>query len=66
MTELNQCQTRDGKVVYSARELHTYLGSKSDFTSWFKYQVENCNLIEGDDYSYFSPKFGEYSGIKKK
>ena len=65
MNELNQFQTNDGRIGYSARVLHAYLGSERDFTSWFKYQVENCNLIEGKDYSEFSPKNGEYSGIKR-
>jgi phage anti-repressor protein len=66
MNELNQFQSKDGKVVYSARELQAYLGITKDFTDWFKFQVEKCNLIKGNDFVDFSPKLGVNSDIKRK
>lgn len=49
----------------NVRELHPYLGSKRKFTNWFEYQVENCNLIEGKDYSELTTKNVINSGIKR-
>ena len=34
----------------SARELHTTLESKADFSTWAKLQIERARLVEGRDY----------------
>lgn len=34
----------------SARELHSTLESKADFTTWAKLQIERARLVEGRDY----------------
>lgn len=49
----------------NVRELHTYLGSERQFTDWFKYQAENCNLIDGKDYSELITNNVINSGIKR-
>jgi Rha family phage regulatory protein len=36
------------------------------FRFWFKYQVENLRLIQGEDYSELTLKFSENSDIKRK
>jgi hypothetical protein len=42
------------------------LGISEDFTDWFKSQTGKCILIEGQDYTEFTLKCGEKSGIKRK
>jgi anti-repressor protein len=41
-----------GEVVQTvnARELYTFLGSKADFTTWIKTQVERARLVENRDF----------------
>lgn len=65
MNELTQFKDNSGKVVYSARELHAYLGSEKKFTDWFKYQIESLNLVDRD-YSELIPKKGINSEITRK
>lgn len=43
----------DGRRAVSARELHAFLGSKRDFSNWFKYRVEQYDLVENIDYQIF-------------
>lgn len=47
-----------------ARDLHSRLGVKKDFTNWIKYNIEKLNLIDGTDY--LLAKKGEQhpSGVK--
>jgi phage anti-repressor protein len=54
-----------GRRIFSARELHAYLGSNRDFTNWFDYQVESCSLIKDKDYSELTTKNVGNSGIKR-
>jgi phage anti-repressor protein len=37
-------------TAVDARELHLFLESKQDFSNWIKKRIEDCELIEGQDY----------------
>jgi phage anti-repressor protein len=39
-----------------ARDLHSRLGVKKDFSNWIKYNIEKLNLIEGTDFSTVAKK----------
>ena len=61
-------QTIDGNAVetVSARELHTFLESKQDFSTWIKNRIEKYEFVENADY--LLHKFMEQtpSGAKHK
>lgn len=61
-------QTIDGSTVetVSARELHEFLGSKQDFSTWIKNRIEKYEFVESVDY--LLHKFMEQapSGAKHK
>jgi len=65
MNDLRQFKDNSGNTVYSARELHAYLGSERNFTTWFDYQVESCNLTKDKDYSELLTNNVINSGIKR-
>lgn len=47
LIKINQGQ----KEAVSARDLHTFLESKQDFSDWIKNRVEKFEFIEGKDFS---------------
>lgn len=53
--------TSSGEPLTDARALHTSLGAKRDFSNWFKQRVEECDLVENQDFG-ITAKFGENSG----
>ena len=42
--------SKGGKQVISARELHQFLGVKTNVNTWFKNQIERAMLEEGKDF----------------
>lgn len=46
--------------MVNARDLHEFLESRKDFSSWIKDRIERYDLTENEDYVVF-PKFGENS-----
>jgi anti-repressor protein len=50
--------TIDGQSVntVNARDLHAFLESKQDFSSWVKVQIERARLVENRDYLVFTKK----------
>lgn len=51
MTNLiNVWQTEKGNQAVSARELHSFLGSKQDFSNWIKNRIEKYGFIYLKDY----------------
>lgn len=50
----------------SARDLHTFLESRADFTTWMKRQIERVRLVEGRDYLLHSFVEQLPSGAKSK
>jgi anti-repressor protein len=49
----------DGTQVVSARELHTFLEARRDFSNWIKDRIKKYELIENQDYTTFAKK-GEF------
>ena len=47
-----QPQTINGNAVetVNARELHTFLESKQDFSTWIKNRIEKYEFVENADY----------------
>lgn len=58
MEELIKIHDNDGKKAVSARELHSFLESKKDFSDWIKHRIKKYELIENQDYVVF-PQIGE-------
>ena len=68
MTELIklQPQTINGNAVetVSARELHSFLESKQDFSTWIKNRIEKYEFVENVDYTLLHKKMEQVSGAK--
>ncbi len=56
--ELIKISDYNGQKAVSARELHTFLESKRDFSNWIKDRIKRCDLIENQDFEVFN-NFGE-------
>lgn len=50
MNELIKITEQNGQQVVSARELHLFLESKQDFSTWIKNRIEKYDFIENEDY----------------
>ena len=61
-----QPQTINGNTVetVSARELHEFLESKQDFSTWIKNRVEQYDFVENQDYILLHKKMEQVSGAK--
>jgi phage anti-repressor protein len=53
MKELIRITEQDGKRAVSARELHAFLESKQDFSTWIKGRISKYGLVENEDFSSF-------------
>lgn len=53
-------KNNDGRTVVNARDLHEFLESRKDFSSWIKDRIERYDLAENEDYVVFT-EFGENS-----
>lgn len=51
METLIPIKTDNGKQVISARELHFFLESKQDFTTWIKSRIEKYDFVEGVEFT---------------
>ena len=56
--ELIKITEHGGKQAVSARDLHCFLGSRRDFTSWMKDRISKYGLLENQDYVVYT-NFGE-------
>jgi len=54
----------EGVPTVNARELHAYLESKRDFSTWIKSRINKYNLIEEVDYHLLHEKMEQVSGAK--
>ena len=61
-----QPQTINNEAVetVSARELHTFLESKQDFSTWVKNRIEKYDFVENQDYTLLHKKMEQVSGAK--
>lgn len=51
--ELIRIEENNGEKAVSARELHNFLESKQDFSTWIKNRIEKFDLLENIDYQAF-------------
>lgn len=51
MNELIRITEQNGKKAVSARELHEFLESKQDFTTWIKSRIDKYDLVEDIDFT---------------
>ncbi len=56
MQELIKITEQNGQKAVSARELHSFLGSKRDFSNWIKGRIKKYGLIENVDFTSFTQK----------
>ena len=47
-----------------ARELHSFLGSKQDFSTWIKNRISKYDFVENEDFYMLHKKKEQVSGIK--
>ena len=61
-------QTIDGNAVetVSARELHSFLESKQDFSTWIKNRIEKYEFVENADYLLHKTGELENKGLQGK
>lgn len=62
MNELIPLHDYDGKKAVSARDLHSFLESKRDFSAWIKQRITKYGLIENQDYIVFTQMGENLSG----
>lgn len=58
--QLIPIKNNNGRTVVNARDLHKFLESKKDFSSWIKDRIERYDLAENEDYVVFT-EIGENS-----
>lgn len=51
MEELFKISEIDGKVVASARELHSFLGVKTRFNDWIRNRISEYSFVENQDFT---------------
>jgi anti-repressor protein len=51
MNELIKIQTQNGHQLVDARELHSFLESQRDFSTWIKDRIEKYEFEDGKDFS---------------
>lgn len=56
----------NGKKAVSARDLHAFLESKQDFSTWIKNRIEKYDLVENVDYVLLHNFVEQVSGTKHR
>jgi phage anti-repressor protein len=64
MNELIKITEKDNQQVVSARELHTFLESKQDFSTWIKNRIEKYKFVRNEDYTCFHKKMEANNATK--
>lgn len=62
MEQIVKIEEKDGKLLVSARELHLFLESKQDFSTWIKARIDKYDLIEDVDYVTAPQIYGTVNG----
>ena len=52
--ELIPISDNNGKKAVNARDLHSFLESKRDFSTWIKDRIKSYDFIEGVDFQSFT------------
>lgn len=56
MGELIPIRENNGQRAVNARDLHAFLESKQDFSTWIKNRIEQYGFIENQDYQILAPQ----------
>jgi len=64
MEELIPIHNSNGGRVVSARDLHIFLESKSDFSTWIKNRIEKYDFKEGEDFIRFHKKMEANNAVR--
>ena len=62
MNELIKITENNGRRAVSAREVHEFLESKQDFSTWIKNRIEKYDLVENVDYIAAPQIYGTANG----
>lgn len=62
MKEIIKIEERNGQQTVNARELHQFLGSKQDFSTWIKGRIEKYDFIENQDFQTAPQIYGTANG----
>lgn len=62
MKELIAVTAHEGRQAVSARELHRFLGSKQDFSTWIKGRIKKYDFIKNEDYMIAQQNYGTANG----
>jgi len=60
--ELIPISEKNGKSAISARDLHTFLESKQDFSNWMINRIKKYGFIENQDFEVFNKFIENPSG----
>lgn len=66
MNEIIKITEHEGRKAVNARELHYFLESKQDFSTWIKGRIKKYELIENEDYASFHKIVEQVSGGKNQ
>ena len=50
MKEIIKIEERNGQQAVNARELHQFLESKQDFSTWIKSRIKKYDFVENQDF----------------
>ena len=64
MEELIKITEQNGRQAVSARELHSFLKSKQDFSTWIKARIDKYGFVENQDFEVFHNFVEQVSGGK--
>lgn len=64
MKELIKISEQNGKQAVSARELHSFLESKQDFSTWIKARITKYGFVENQDFELLHNFVEQVSGGK--
>ena len=56
MGKLIPIRENNGQRAVNARDLHAFLESKQDFSTWIKNRIEQYGFIEKQDYQILAPQ----------
>lgn len=62
MNDLIKITNKKGKETVNARDLHEFLESKQDFSTWIKNRIEKYEFMEKSDYVAIPQKYGTANG----
>lgn len=66
MEELIKITESNGKKAVNARDLHEFLESKQDFSTWIKNRIEKYDFVENIDYVLLHNSVEQVSGTKHR